>query len=214
MNFSSITPYHPHILFLSQAASTLLIGYFIGAIPFAVIVGRMFGVDVLTQGSKNPGATNVKRLAGATAGNIVFLLDFTKGLVATGLPLLGLIPLLHPTSLAIAGLVGAILGHSFSVFIGFRGGKGVATSMGGLMAIMPFAVLIGLICWLIFFYTTHYVSLASIAFAVSLPISAFGFQLGFSQLLLALAITVFIVVKHQSNIRRLIKGEEHKFVKK
>ena len=145
-----------------------IIGYFLGAISFAVIMARSKGVDIFKEGSGNPGATNVKRILGKKWGYTVFALDALKGFTAAGLPLM----VYGDDRLALIGLVAAILGHSFSVFLKFRGGKGVATTIGGLLALMCPVVLIGLVVWLIIFYTKKIVALASIFFAVSLPISA------------------------------------------
>ena len=145
-----------------------IIGYFLGAISFAVIMARSKGVDIFKEGSGNPGATNVKRILGKKGGYTVFALDALKGFTAAGLPLM----VYGDDRLALIGLVAAILGHSFSVFLKFRGGKGVATTIGGLLALMCPVVLIGLVVWVIIFYTKKIVALASIFFAVSLPISA------------------------------------------
>jgi glycerol-3-phosphate acyltransferase PlsY len=114
--------------------------------------------------------------------------------------------------LAVIGLIAAIIGHSFSLFLKFRGGKGVATTIGGLLALMWVVLLIGLAVWLIVFYTAKVVALASILFAVSLPISAY-FIHGTSdpRFYLGLVLAVLIVVRHRSNIARLISGKENKF---
>ncbi|GHB92269.1 glycerol-3-phosphate 1-O-acyltransferase PlsY [Cerasicoccus arenae] len=191
----------------------MLVGYLLGAIPFAVIIARRHGVDILKAGSGNPGATNVKRVLGKTAGNACFALDVLKGFIATILPRL-LIADESALAFAILGLVGAILGHSFSVFIGFKGGKGVAVTMGGLLALAPLVLLCGLLIWVATFYTSRYVSLASIVFGVSLPLIALmtgspGLLIGFLVLLAAL-----IVLRHRSNIQRLIAGTENRFSKK
>lgn len=190
-----------------------LIGYFVGAIPFGYLVAKAHGVDILKEGSGNPGATNVKRMVGKRAGNFVFLLDFLKGAVATGWPLLltfdgdaRLIP-------AIAGLCAAILGHSFSIFLKGRGGKGVATTMGGLIVLMPVAVVIGLLVWTAAFFTSRYVSFASIAFAVSLPISSYLLAGPALLTCVSLALAVLIIIRHRSNIQRLLNGTENRFVR-
>jgi glycerol-3-phosphate acyltransferase PlsY len=116
--------------------------------------------------------------------------------------------------LGILGLVAAILGHSFSVFLKFRGGKGVATTMGGLLAIMPLVLLVGLLVWLGCFYTTKVVALASILFAISLPVAAFFFNGSADpRFLLALLLCILIVVRHRSNITRLLQGQENNFKK-
>jgi glycerol-3-phosphate acyltransferase PlsY len=185
-----------------------IIGYLLGAISFAVIIARSKGVDIFKEGSGNPGATNIKRILGKRWGNVVFALDALKGFTAALLPLI----IYDDDRLAVIGLIAAILGHSFSVFLKFRGGKGVATTIGGLLALMYPALLIGLVVWLIIFYTKKVVALASIFFAVSLPVSAY-FIYGtedprfYSGVVLAL----FIVVRHRSNIIRMFSGKENKF---
>lgn len=195
-------------------AAAAIVGYLLGALPFGVMVARWHGVDIFKVGSGNPGATNVKRSVGRGAGNLVFALDFLKGVVAAlWVRLLSDDPALL-VWLGLAGLTAAILGHSFSVFIGFRGGKGVATTLGGAIALMPAAALIGVVVWIVLFYTTRYVSLASIGLAVTLPVVVYlrdGLSplFGFSALL-----ALFVVVRHRENIVRLIRGTENRFVRK
>ena len=197
-----------------------IIGYLLGAISFAVIIARSKGVDIFKEGSGNPGATNVKRILGKKWGNVVFALDALKGFTATGLPLL----VYHDDrlalmaydddrlGLAVIGLIAAILGHSFSVFLKFRGGKGVATTIGGLLALMWPVLLIGLVVWLIIFYTKKVVALASIFFAVSLPMSAyFIYGTEDPRFYLGVVLALFIVVRHRSNIIRMFSGKENKF---
>ena len=185
-----------------------IIGYFLGAISFAVIIARGKGVDIFKEGSGNPGATNVKRILGKKWGYTVFALDALKGFTAARLPLM----FYDDDRLAVIGLIAAILGHSFSVFLKFRGGKGVATTIGGLLALMCPVVLIGLFVWLIIFYTKKIVALASIFFAVSLPISAyFIYDTEDPRFYLGVVLALFIVVRHRSNIIRMFSGNENKF---
>ena len=194
----------------------LLIGYFLGSINFAILVAKYKGLDLFSLGSGNPGATNVKRTMGAFWGNAVFLLDFAKGYLAVFLSQYFLVKEgLNCDLLGIFGLFGAISGHSFSLFLRFRGGKGVATTMGGLLALMPWVLVMGLIVWLIIFFLTRVVALASIAFAISLPISFyFIHDLPDVRGILCLVLALLIVVRHYSNIQRLLSGEEHHFSKK
>ncbi len=193
-----------HIILVS------LIGYLLGSISFAVLVAKAQRVDIFKSGSGNPGATNVKRTLGAKWGNLVFALDALKGYVAAIWPLL----LLGSANLGILGLVAAILGHSFSLFLNFRGGKGVATTMGGLLAIMPLVLLVGLLVWVVCFYATKVVALASICFAVSLPLASASINgTGDPRFTLALMLGLLIVVRHRSNIARLLKGKENSFKK-
>lgn len=206
----------------------LLAGYILGSISNAVWISRMHGVDILTAGSGNPGATNVKRVLGSKPGNLVFFLDLLKGFVATCWPFIPAIQSalsisIQPQWMALAGLSGALLGHSFSVFIGFRGGKGVATAMGGLLAIMPAVVLAAVGVWVFVFYAFRYVSLASLAFAVSLPALTFlAWKLAWAlprepgalEFGIAVGVCLLITIRHRSNIRRLLNGTESRFTKK
>ncbi|MFP4352234.1 MAG: glycerol-3-phosphate 1-O-acyltransferase PlsY [Puniceicoccaceae bacterium] len=186
-------------------------GYLLGSLSFAVWIARSRGVDILNEGSGNPGATNVKRVLGRKAGNLVFALDFLKGTAAAGIGLW-----LASDAGGIAGAAGAVLGHSCSVFIGFRGGKGVAVTMGALLALMPLVLLCGLVVWGIAFRLSRFVSLASILFAVSLPLAAWLLHewkgVGSPALtVFAGVIAVLIVARHRSNLVRLWKGREHRF---
>ena len=194
----------------------LLIGYFLGSINFAVLVAKYKGLDLFSLGSGNPGATNVKRTIGPFWGNTVFFLDFSKGYLAVFLSQSILVlEGLNYDLLGILGLLGTILGHSFSIFLKFRGGKGVATTMGGLLALMPWVFLLGLAAWLMVFFSTRVVALASIVFAISLPIS-FYFLHDFSDVrwIFCIVLAILIVVRHYSNIQRLLSGREHNFSKK
>ena len=208
-----------------------VVGYLLGSLPFGYLVARSRGVNIFEVGSKNPGATNVRRVLGSGPGNLVFFLDALKGAIAAGWPLIHTLWSVRESEhvklsysivvshsavpeMAVTGLVSALIGHSFSCFTKFRGGKGVATATGGLLILMPTVLLIGVALWVVTFYATRYVSLASIFAAVSLPVS--GYFLGASRLLLAIAalIAVFVVLRHRTNIQRLLAGTETKFVKK
>lgn len=202
----SLTDYS--LLFLTAG-----IGYLIGAIPFAVIIARFKGANIFDLGSGNPGATNVLRNLGKPAGYTCFLLDALKGFVAASWPCF-----VFPEQAAlfsVVGLLAAILGHSFSVFIGFRGGKGVATTIGGLLAVNWLMILIAVGVWLVVFYIWKYVSLASICMALSLPLSSFLLQdRPLPEKVLVAALAILIVVRHKSNIIRILQGTEHRFLKK
>ena len=189
---------------------TLVAGYLLGSVNFAVLVGRFNRIDILKVGSGNPGATNITRALGAKWGKLVFILDALKGFVAAGIPLW-----FYESSgltMGIIGLIAAILGHSFSIFLRFRGGKGVATTIGGLLALMPVVLLVGLGVWGIAYLCTHTVALASLIFAVSLPISA-AFLHGHDDLrfFLGVILGAIIVVRHRSNIIRMCRGTESTF---
>jgi glycerol-3-phosphate acyltransferase PlsY len=204
-------------------------GYLLGSISFAILVAKAKGVDIRKEGSGNPGATNVKRVLGKGAGNLVFLLDFLKGFLPAALPfaLMGE----GAATVSVTSLLAAILGHSFPVFFRFMGGKGVATTMGGLFGMMPVVMLIGLGAWVAVFYITRVVSIASIAFGLALPACAWGIHhwkagwfvniLGGSgteqdrqtQVAFSLLISMLILVRHRSNISRLLSGQELAFKK-
>ena len=200
------------------------IGYLLGALPFGYLVARARGVNIFAEGSKSPGATNVRRVLGSGAGNIVFALDVLKGVVATALPKLYVswangragveTAMIDSTALCVAGVVGALLGHSFSCFTKFRGGKGVATGAGGFFVLMPFATAIAAVVWVATFYGTRYVSLASMLAALSLPLSALLLSIPLPLVLLAWLIAIFVVYRHRENCRRLIDGTENRFGKK
>lgn len=202
-----------------------LTGYLLGSVNFAVLVAKRHGVDILKEGSGNPGATNVKRVLGKGPGNLVFALDAFKGLAGTGLPLVlnKFISLgLSPDELffvGVAGFVGTLLGHCFSCFLGFKGGKGVAATIGGLLVLLPVPILIGASLWALAFFATRYVSVASLALGLSLPLSCWllpkftSLHFGVAELAFAGAIALFNLWTHRSNIGRLIRGEENKFTK-
>jgi glycerol-3-phosphate acyltransferase PlsY len=197
----------PYIVYLSS----LLAGYLAGSISFAVLIARSKGVDIFSTGSGNPGATNILRTLGKPYGYGCFLLDALKGVGAVFIGY-GIAANLGgtPQLAGICGLLGSILGHSFSLFLRFRGGKGVATTIGGIFALMPFVMLAGVAVWLAVFFAFRYVSLASLALALTLPVAAWllhydPWSTGFCIFLAAL-----IVIRHRSNIQRLIAGTENR----
>ena len=199
----------------------ILIGYLLGSLSFGAIVAKYKNIDIFKAGSGNPGATNVKRVIGHFWGNIVFILDFFKGYLAVLIASL-IIPLLladnpnYDTSLIdrfkVLTLFAAIIGHSFSIYIGFRGGKGVATTMGGLMFIMYKVLLVGLIAWIICFLISRIVSLSSIIFSLSLPISvSIIYPNSKIYFYLTVIISLIVVIRHYENIKRMIFKKEHRF---
>ena len=203
-----------------------VLGYLIGSVNFAVLVAKKHGVDILKEGSGNPGATNVKRLLGKGPGNLVFGLDVLKGAVGTGLCLI-LVKFIDVANadeivfrLSVAGFVGTLLGHCFSCFLKLKGGKGVASTIGGLLVLLPIPIVIGAILWLTAFALTRYVSVASLLLGVSLPLSCWMLPLFTSlkfspaEFWFAAAIAAFNVWTHRSNIGRLLHGTENRFVKK
>lgn len=225
-------------MFYAWLLGSAVIGYFLGSLPFGAMVARAHGVDIFKEGSGNPGATNVKRVLGEKfgakgkrAGNLVFGLDVLKGAIASAWSVFSWtsmsvsVDLQNGTGAAVvsgqdwrllglAGVIGAILGHSFSIFTGFKGGKGVATAAGGVLVLMPVSCLIGALVWLITFSVTRYVSLGSILGAVAVPSASW---LRGNPLPLNIAVTfigLFVIVRHRSNITRLLNGTENKFAKK
>lgn len=207
-----------------------LVGYLLGSLPFGYLVARAHGVDIFKAGSGNPGATNVKRVLGSRAGNLTYLLDALKGAAAAAGPWVwqvsqgtifgvavgqGSLHGVHAVDVALpyclAGLVGAVLGHTFSVFTHFRGGKGVATASGGLLVLMPVPILIGATVWFLIFLLTRYVSLASIAAAIVVPAAAWALRLHLALEIVGSLLGLLVICRHQANIRRLFAGTEHRW---
>ncbi len=187
--------------------------YLVGAIPTGyLIVKALKGIDIRETGSGNIGATNVKRVLGMKWFLIVLFLDALKGflpVVAAGLVFgdrYAFMPVM-------AGLA-AILGHTFTVFLNFKGGKGVATSLGVFLALAPFSILTCLVLFIMLLLFFGYISLGSIAAAAMLPAFVFIYgEGGYLYLVQALAVggAIFIIYKHKDNITRLINGTENKF---
>ena len=199
----------------SAAFLALLAGYLLGALPFALWVSRLYGVDILKVGSGNPGMTNVWRTLGWKPALPVALLDIAKGAVATWVG--G--TLTHSILWALLAGIAAVLGHSFSFWIGFKGGKSVLTAFGVFLYLVPIASLIAFIVWAVAMALTRWVSLASILAAIALPLLIYlesastGTGSGFGSPVFWASIPVcgFVVIRHRSNIARLLKGTEPKF---
>ncbi|PRD56963.1 glycerol-3-phosphate 1-O-acyltransferase PlsY [Sphingobacterium gobiense] len=197
----------------------VILAYLFGSIPSAVWFGEAFyGVDVREYGSGNAGATNTFRVLGKKAGSIVMFVDIFKGWTATNLPYLldsavvGIPSSVQFVNFQLALGVIAVLGHLFPIFAGFRGGKGVATLFGMVIAIHPEAALCCASVFLLTLIVTHYVSLSSILAGFTFPFSiAFIFHTSVPAVLLyGIAICALILVTHQKNIERLLKGHESK----
>jgi acyl phosphate:glycerol-3-phosphate acyltransferase len=205
------------------------LAYLVGSIPFGLLIGRARGIDPRTAGSGNIGATNVGRLLGKKYFAIVFTLDLLKGLI----PVAAAGIILHSTPHATQDfllwlLVGAaaIVGHMFSIFLKFQGGKGVATSAGVLLGVFPYYTIPGIIAiaiWIILFKATRYVSLASIFGVLAFPIMYVivgllaGWPIFHEQLTLLIFATLMallIVYRHRGNIARLRDGTENRFAAK
>ena len=193
---------------------TAALAYLLGSIPVAVWIGKYFyGVDVREHGSGNAGATNVLRTLGKKAGVSVLLLDMLKGFAAVNLSYLTTIPQDSDawTNLRAVLALAAIIGHIFPLFANFKGGKGVATMTGALIALSPVASLIAVVIFFLMLALTKYVSLSSIVTALTLPV-IFGAWLheSYSLSLYSFAVAIIILITHRKNIQRLMKGKESK----
>ena len=200
----------------------VVLAYIIGSIPTSIIFGKVLrGIDIREHGSRNPGATNTFRVLGKGIGITVGIIDIFKGFFCTiFLPML--IPADSMTSLEIrricAGFT-SVAGHMWTVFAGFKGGKGVGTAFGVFLGLAPVPSLIAAIAWAALTFGTGYVSLGSITAAAALPVSiiVIGLISGeFSLVLSTLSVIIglLVIVRHRSNISRLIKGEENRFGKR
>lgn len=191
----------------------LWISYFLGAIPTAYIAGRILkGIDIRKHGSGNVGATNVFRVLGKWPGIVVLVLDILKGVVAVTLvgDIFGLTEVGQRVLLALV----VVAGHNWTVFLDFKGGKGIATSLGVLIgltikiAVIRPVLLSTLLVWLVCFLATGFVSLASIIAAVFLPIIMALTSQAFPLVVLGVIFCVFVVARHRPNIKRLWDGQE------
>jgi glycerol-3-phosphate acyltransferase PlsY len=198
--------------------ATALGAYLLGSVPTGYLVARARGVDIRTAGSGNIGATNVFRVLGKPAGVAVLLVDFVKGLLACGL----LPYLIFPSSQfdlpgvkrilpSVVGGFCAVLGHNYTCWLRFRGGKGIATSAGVLSALVPWALLIIFVEWVALFAVTRYVSLGSIAASFTLPFATWFTTRNWLLTIVTGAMAALAIYKHRANIQRLLKGTESRF---
>lgn len=189
----------------------VILAYALGATPTSHWVARgVHGVDLRREGSGNLGATNTYRVLGWKAAAPVMAVDIAKGFVPAAL-----FPGLAGTDgagWALAFGAAAIVGHVFSFWVGFRGGKGVATSAGVFLALAPWALLVGLVVWVATVLATRYVSLASILAAAVLPLAVLMTpnQAGHLLVIFTVALAAFVIWAHRGNIRRLLRGEENR----
>lgn len=192
-----------------------LVAYVAGAIPFGVLIARARGVDILKFGSGNPGATNVGRALGSKWGVLVFVLDVLKGLIPSLVAPVFFTAPLYGMSVQLWGFlvgVAAIFGHCLSPFLKFKGGKGIATSLGASTGAAPLVALPAFGLWIILFAITRYVSLSSlIAVTVALILSAVLPGQARDMVPVFLFLTIFIFVRHKSNIGRLMNGTEPRY---
>jgi acyl phosphate:glycerol-3-phosphate acyltransferase len=203
-------------------AAVLVAAYLAGSIPFSLLIARAVGgIDLRQHGSGNVGATNVGRLLGWKWGIVALILDALKGLLPTGL-----LPLLFSDAgvrghLAVGCGLAAILGHMFPCWLGFRGGKGVATSLGVVLMLAPWGGLAAAGVFAVCFAIWRYVSLGSIIAAMAFAIVQFVLlrpdpfsSLKWSLAAFSIAVPMLVILRHRSNIVRLLRGEEKKFVAK
>ena len=196
---------------------TALAAYLLGSIPTGFLVAQTRGIDIRTVGSGNIGATNTLRVLGKPAGIFVLVMDALKGWLAV-VPLAFLIATIlrqplsgtgHETAQIIAGLC-AILGHNYTCWLQFKGGKGIATSAGVLLALVPWALLIIFAVFILLLLATRYVSMGSIAAAATLPIASWITGESPAKIIVSGAMGMLAIYKHKENIIRLLKGTERR----
>lgn len=196
---------------MPAAVLWLLASYFLGAIPTSYLLSRLFaGIDLRQHGSRNLGATNLYRVLGWKYAIPAAIVDIAKGAI----PVLVFAPQVSDSQFfALACGVGAILGHVFSVFVGFKGGKGVATAAGVMLGLAPLALAVSALVWALLVWLTGYVSLGSIAAAAVLPLAVYLLEDSTSPALLWItaAIAAGVILLHRRNIQRLLKGTENRF---
>ena len=196
---------------MPQAVLWLLASYFVGAIPTSYLLSRLFaGIDLRQHGSGNLGATNLFRVLGWKYAIPAALVDIAKGAI----PVLVFAAQVSDSQLFALGCgVAAILGHVFSVFVRFKGGKGVATAAGVMLGLAPLALTVAAVVWALLVKLTGYVSVGSIAAAAVLPLAVYLLEDSTSPALLwiATAIAAGVILLHRGNIQRLLKGTENRF---
>lgn len=194
-----------------------VIAYLLGSIPTGFLVGKARGVDIRLLGSGNIGATNAFRYLGTPAGIFVLLADALKGWLAVCLAAPWIGGWAHPAAGPVATewfriLAGfcSVLGHNYTCWLRFKGGKGIATSAGVLLALVPYALFIILTIWVLVLALSRFVSLASICASSALPFAAAATGSSFTMIIITSAMTVLAVYKHKPNIKRLLNGTEHR----
>jgi len=248
MNLEGIEPHQlfaVRFFWMKIDGLIVTIGYLLGSLPFGYIVGKAHGMDIRQHGSGNIGATNVMRVLGKKPGYTVFACDALKGIIAVIAGKLiadhqsitvsqaqtayqgANLAIFHSTYFvklpesigAISAAIACIIGHNFPLWLGFKGGKGMATSAGVLIAMMPETAAGCMLVWAAVFLSTRYVSLASIAAAIALPLITMlllitGFIFGWPYFYFAVAACILAIWRHRSNIVRLLNGTENRFVRK
>jgi glycerol-3-phosphate acyltransferase PlsY len=196
---------------------TALVAYLLGSIPTGFLVAKAKRVDIRTVGSGNIGATNVFRYFGVPAGLCVLIVDALKGWLAVAVAANLLCDVFFPTAgplsrdwfRIVAGLC-AVLGHNYTCWLYFKGGKGIATSAGVLLALVPYGLLIIFVVWVVVFLLSRYVSLASVAASAALPIAVWITGGSFTLIVVTAAMTALAIYKHKANIKRLLNGTENR----
>ena len=195
----------------------IAVAYILGSVPNALWIGKVFkGIDIREHGSKNTGSTNAARVLGAKLGILTLILDISKGAIPVALSLFMKADLLENIT-GISNLdfimigIFAIVGHSFSIFMKFKGGKAVATTVGVFTVLVPKALLLAAVVFFVIFALTRYVSVSSITAAILLPIFIFFLYGDIPYTVFGGIITILIIVKHKSNIQRLLNGTESRF---
>ena len=193
-----------------RLACALAVAYLLGSIPTGLLlVWKMKRIDIRTIGSGNIGATNALRTAGKLAGAAVLLLDGLKGAAAVTLVASSVLSQPDATARLACG-VAAVVGHTFPVFLGFRGGKGVATTIGVLLTAMPGIAAAALAAWAAGFLLTRYVSVGSLALAIAVPVAQWASYHDRGRVLLGVSLAALIIGRHRANIERLLQGTEHR----
>lgn len=188
---------------LALAAILIVPAYFLGTFPSAHLVARIGGHDVLTEGSGNPGASNVARLMGWKAGLVVMVADFGKGAIASGVGLA-----LGGRGVAFALGIAAVIGHMFPVTRRFKGGKGVATAGGMLIVLYPWIVLVLALVWFLVSRVLKLASVGSLLCAVLFPILVAVGGYGTEEVVVIAVLAVVVIGRHAANLRRLVQGRE------
>ena len=194
----------------------IILAYLIGSIPTALIISKkFFGIDIRDFGSGNMGATNAFRVLGPKYGTLIMVLDILKGMIAVGL--FYFLPYyltneLERTNFMMGLGLAAVIGHIFPVFANFKGGKGVATLLGMLIAVQPIVAVCCIAVFLVVLFLTRYVSLSSILGAIMLPVCVLWIwnEHELSYRVFALLVALLVIITHQKNISRLLKGAENR----
>lgn len=194
---------------------TAIGGYLLGSIPTGYLVAKTRGIDIRTVGSKNMGATNVFRTLGKGPGIFVLFVDAAKGFIASACAADWLLAVLNISNLDpqlnhLVGGIAAVLGHNYTCWLNFKGGKGIATTTGVFLALAPVGVGIAIAVWIIAFIATRYVSIASILAAAVLPLAVWFTQESKAIRTIALILSLLAIIKHKANIQRLMNGTENR----